>query len=70
MNVAYNDAGKSDKPVDEEPSPEEQAMNVTAKVGEETGAGKGPESSSRRRPGCEGFVHVNENDAWSVWPRE
>lgn len=70
MNVAYNDAGKSDKPVVEEPSPEEQAMNVTAGVGAEAGAGNESESSSRRRPGCEGFVHVNENDAWSVWPRE
>ena len=66
MNVAYNDAGKSDKPVVEELSPEEQAMNTE---NGETGGSNGAESSSRRRPGCEGFVHVNENDAWSVCRR-
>lgn len=66
MNVEYNDAGKQAKPEAEDLSPEEKAMN--AENGETGGneVGDGSESSSRRRPGCHGFVHVNENDAWSV----
>lgn len=62
MNVDYNDAGKAVKtPAAPELSPEEQAMNAgngEAAPAETSGEG------SRRRPGCEGYVHVNENDAW------
>jgi len=63
MNVDYNDAGPSAEPVEKsaedsaELSPEEKAMNAqegTKEAGE----------SSRRRPGCDGYVTVNENDAW------
>jgi hypothetical protein len=75
MNVDYNDAGpsapgetatestKAAEPVvpAAELSPEEQAMNV------EEGA-KGTGEPSRRRPGCDGFVTVNENDAWYAMP--
>jgi tRNA (guanine26-N2/guanine27-N2)-dimethyltransferase len=66
MNVAYNDAGKSAKSAVDELSPEEQAMNAENGGSEEAENGASSESSSRRRPGCEGFVHVNENDAWYV----
>jgi hypothetical protein len=70
MNVDYNNAGPSAESVPEtdstsepkaELSPEEQAMNV-----EENGNGVKEEAGepSRRRPGCNGFVTVNENDAW------
>ena len=63
MNVEYNDAGPSAESVEKsaedlaELSPEEKAMNAqegTKEAGE----------SSRRRPGCDGYVTVNENDAW------
>lgn len=65
MNVAYNDAGKQVKAAVEELSPEEKAMN--AENGETSGeASVNGSEPSRRRPGCDGFVHVNENDAWSV----
>lgn len=58
MNVDYNDAGKApDKPVTEEMSAEEKAQNGIEEDGNER---------SKRRPGCEGYVHVNENDAWFV----
>jgi tRNA (guanine26-N2/guanine27-N2)-dimethyltransferase len=71
MNVDYNDAGPS-APVEAaadsteagepvvpaaELSPEEQAMNFEEGV-------KGSGEPSRRRPGCDGYVTVNENDAW------
>jgi len=71
MNVDYNDAGPS-APAEgatesteagepgvsaDELSPEEQAMNVEEGV-------KGTAEPSRRRPGCDGYVTVNENDAW------
>jgi len=73
MNVDYNDAGPS-APVESakesteaaeavvpaaELSPEERAMNVDEGV-KDTG------EPSRRRPGCDGYVTVNENDAWYV----
>jgi hypothetical protein len=71
MNVDYNDAGPSTlvetvaesteagEPVVPvaELSPEEQAMNLEEGV-------KGSGEPSRRRPGCDGYVTVNENDAW------
>lgn len=66
MNVTYNDAGKAAKPVVEKLSPEEQAMNAENGDIEGTGTDGGADSGSRRRPGCEGFVYVNESDAWSV----
>jgi hypothetical protein len=60
MNVEYNNAGPSSFTAQEEVtgelSPEEQAMNGQN--------GKGAEEHSRRRPGCDGFVTVNESDAW------
>jgi hypothetical protein len=60
MNVEYNNAGPSTSTATEEAeaelSPEEQAMNGQN--------GKGAEENSRRRPGCDGFVTVNESDAW------
>ena len=63
MNVEYNDAGPSAESVEKsaedlaELSPEEKAMNAQESTKE---AGE----SSRRRPGCDGYVTVNENDAW------
>lgn len=67
MNVEYNDADTPPKHATEGPasageelSPEEQAMN--AQAGKED---EGPkENTSRRRPGCDGYVTVNESDAW------
>jgi tRNA (guanine26-N2/guanine27-N2)-dimethyltransferase len=69
MNVDYNNAGPSAEPPMEttaapeppaELSPEEQAMNADNAVKQEAG------EPSRRRPGCDGYVAVNENDAWLV----
>ena len=60
MNVEYNNAGPSTSPPREEGeaelSPEEQAMNAQE--------GKEADGDSRRRPGCDGYVTVNESDAW------
>lgn len=60
MNVEYNDAAKSVKTVTQDLSPEEQAMNTT----NGSAGHMEDESGSKRRPGCEGYVHVNESDAW------
>lgn len=71
MNVEYNNAGPSAESTAEssagseaaaaapaaELSPEEQAMNLEE-------GGKEAEEPTRRRPGCNGYVTVNENDAW------
>lgn len=72
MNVEYNNAGPSaESTVDSATaseavaaaapaaglSPEEQAMNLEE-------GGKEAEEPTRRRPGCNGYVTVNENDAW------
>jgi DNA-directed RNA polymerase beta subunit len=64
MNVDYNDAGTPPKattaPAEEELTPEEAAVN--AQEGKKEAEAK--ETSSRRRPGCDGYVTVNEDDAW------
>jgi hypothetical protein len=57
MNVEYNNAGPSPKP-ETDLSPEEQAMNAEGESEVKV------EEPSRRRPGCEGYVTVNESDAW------
>lgn len=60
MNVEYNNAGPSTSATPEEGgaelSPEEQAMNAQER--------KEADGDSRRRPGCDGYVTVNESDAW------
>lgn len=62
MNVDYNDAGKAAEPTATAlPSPEEQAINASNGDGE---SAPSADEGSRRRPGCEGYVHVNESDAW------
>jgi tRNA (guanine26-N2/guanine27-N2)-dimethyltransferase len=69
MNVEYNDAGTPPKAATpaagEELSPEEKEMNGQAVEGESQTEGE-KENTSRRRPGCDGYVTVNESDAWYV----
>lgn len=76
-NVALNGVGEADQVASngtagdgtteaaEEISPEEQALN------EENGEPAAVvEDDMGRRPGCHGYVHVNEGDAWSVADQE
>jgi tRNA (guanine26-N2/guanine27-N2)-dimethyltransferase len=69
MNVEYNDAGTPPKAATtaagEELSPEEKEMNDQAVEGESKTEDE-KDNTSRRRPGCDGYVTVNESDAWYV----